>query len=186
VKAKCTIDALKRPPPPSLDDNYLRALKKTYGDALRSGTTSSYKRLEERRSAKKIPQLAEQANQSCPPLKVSSDIVANLPGMVPGTNPDDYLGDDVVFDMLEVDEFRYQYGKPLVKDGSRALTTMMRKFHQWYMETCRNSGKDALMMRIKEEHNFVGLDYITVDFDEFFQLYNQKALDKSLVACYCL
>jgi hypothetical protein len=106
--------------------------------------------------------------------------------MVPGTNPDDYLGDDVVFDMLEVDEFRYQYGKPLVKDGSRALTTMMRKFHKWYMKTCSNSGIDALTMRIKKEHDFVGLDYITVDFDEFFQLYNQKALDKSLVTCYCL
>ena len=41
----------------------------------------------------KIPQLGEQANQSCPPLKVSSDIVANLPGMLPGTNPGDYLPD---------------------------------------------------------------------------------------------
>src|SRR6266496_3352939 len=132
----------------------------------------------------KISQLGEQGNQLCPPLKVSSDIIANLPGMVPGTNPGDYLrDDDVHFDTVEVDEFRYQYGKPLVKDGSPALTTMMRRFHQWYMKTCSMSGKDALSMRIKDEHDFVGQDLITVDFDKFFQFYNQKALEKSLVAC---
>ena len=54
------------------------------------------------------------------------------------------------------------------------------------METCSKSGKDALTMRIKDEHDFIGQDLITVEFDEFFQFYNQKALDKSLVACYCL
>ena len=106
--------------------------------------------------------------------------------MVPSTNPADYLGDDVVFDIMEVDQFRYQYGKRLVKDGSPPLTTMMQRFHEWYLETCSQSGKDVLTMRIKEEHDFIGQDLITVDFDEFFQFYNQKALDKSLMACYCL
>ena len=105
---------------------------------------------------------------------MSSDIVANLLGMVPGTNPGDYLGDDVHFDTMEVDEFRYQYGKPLVKDGSPPLTTMMRRFHQWYMKTCSESGKDALTMRIKEEHDSVGQDLITVDFDEFFPVLQSK------------
>ena len=106
--------------------------------------------------------------------------------MVPGTNPADYLGDDVVFETMEVEEFRYQYGKPLVKDGTLALTTMMRRFHEWYMKTCSKSGKDALSMRIKEDHDFIGQELLTVDFDKFFQFYNLKALDKSLVACYCL
>ena len=87
---------------------------------------------------------------------------------------------------MEVDDFKYRNGKPLVKPGHPPLTTMMRRFHQWYMKTCSESGKDALTMRIKEEHDFVGLDYITIDFDEFFQLYNQKALDKVIVTCYCL
>ena len=122
----------------------------------------------------------------CPPLKVSSDNVANLPGMVPGTNPGDYLGDDVEFETMEVDEFRYQYGKPLVKDGSPPLTTMMRRFHQWYMKTCSGSGKDTLTMRIKEEHDLVGTGLFSVEFDELFELYNQKAIDKTLVTCYCL
>ena len=68
---------------------------------------------------KKIPQLGEQANQSCPPLKVSSDIVANHLGILPATNPADYMhDDDAHFDIMEVDEFRYHYGKPLVKDGT--------------------------------------------------------------------
>ena len=67
--------------------------------------------------------------------------------MLPGTNPSDYLSDDVHFDKMEVDEFRYQYRKPLVKDGTLALTTMMRRFHEWYMETCSESGKDVLTMR---------------------------------------
>ena len=87
----------------------------------------------------KIPQLGEQANQSCPPLKVSSDIVANHPGMVPGTNPADYLNDDVEFEIMEVDTSRYQYGKPLVKPDQPPLTTMMRKLHDWYMKTCSES-----------------------------------------------
>ena len=107
-------------------------------------------------------------NQSCPPLKVSSDIVANHPGILPGTNPADYMhDDDAHFDIMEVDEFRYQYVKPLDKDGSPPLTTMMRRFHQWYMKTCSESGKDALSMRIKEDLDFIGQELLTVDLDEF-------------------
>ena len=60
--------------------------------------------------------------------------------MVPGYgNPEDYLPDDVHFDFLEVDEHRYEYGKPLIKD-EKSLTTMMQRFHNWYMKTCRESG----------------------------------------------
>ena len=54
------------------------------------------------------------------------------------------------------------------------------------MKTCRESGKDVLTMRIKEDHDLVGTGLFSVEFDELFQLYNQKALDKSLVTCYCL
>ena len=105
--------------------------------------------------------------------------------MVPGTNPGDYLPDDAHFDTMEVDEFRYQYGKPLVKDGTLSLTTMIQRFHEWYMKTCRDFGKDTLPLRIKEEHDLVGTSLVYVEFDELCQLYNQKALDKTLVTCYC-
>ena len=132
----------------------------------------------EQRSGKKIPQLGEQANQSCRPLKVSSDIVANHPGILPGTNPADYMHeDDAHFDIMEVDVFKYEYGKPLVKDGT-TLTTMMRRFHDWYMETYRKSGKkiDTLTLKVKEEHDLVGIELLSVPFEEFFQFFNQKAL----------
>ena len=84
----------------------------------------------------KNPQLGEQVKQSCPPLKVSSDIIANHPGMVPDTNSGDYMPDDALFDTMEVDGFKYRHGKPLIKPGHPPLTTMMRRFHEWYMDTC--------------------------------------------------
>ena len=113
---KRTLDALKRPPPPPPDSNYVHCIKKTYEDARRLGSTSSDARLAQRRSEKTIPQLGEQAKQSCSPLKVSGNIITNHPGLLPGTNLGDYLSDDVEFETLEVAEiFRYEYGKPLVK-----------------------------------------------------------------------
>ena len=61
--------------------------------------------------------------------------MSNAPGMVAGYgNLDDYLPDDTLPDFLKVDGHRYEYGKPLVKD-EKSLTTMMRRFHNWYMET---------------------------------------------------
>ena len=87
--------------------------------------------------------------------------------------------------MLEVDIFRYEYGKPIVKPVHPPLTTMMRRLHEWYMDTCK-SGKDSLMMGIKEEHDLVGTEVLHVQFVELFQLYNQDALDKQLMTCYCL
>ena len=130
----------------------------------------------------KIAQLGEQAQQSCPPLNVS-----NAPETVAGYgNLEYYLPDDALPDFLEVDEHRYEYGKPLVKD-EKSLTTMMRRFHNWYMKTCRESGgTNTLYLRIKEEHDLVGTDLLPVPFEEFFEFFNQKALDKLTVFCYCL
>ena len=130
VKAKRTLAALTKPPKSPPRGNYERILAKTYAEAERSGSTVSDQRLKERRAAgKKIAQLSEQANQSCPPLNVSSDIVANDPGMVPGySNLGDYLPDDVHYEIMEVDEHKYHYGKPLVKDV-KSLSTMMRRLH---------------------------------------------------------
>ena len=118
---------------------------------------------------------------------MSKDIVANDPGMVPGySNLGEYLPDDVHYEIMEVDEHKYHYGKPLVKD-ERSLTTMMRRLHDWYMKTCRESGgRNTLTLRVKPEHDLVGIELLNVPFEEFFQFFNQKALDKSTVTCYCL
>ena len=128
-KAKRTLAALTKPPKSPPKGNYERIIGKAFAEAERSGSTASDKRLKERRAGKQIAQLGEQAKQSCPPLKVPSDIVD--PRMVPGYgNVDDYLPDDVHYDTMEVQIHRYEYGKPLVKD-EKSLTTMMRRFHNW-------------------------------------------------------
>ena len=64
-----------------------------------------------------IAQLGEQANQSFPSLKVSSNIVANDPRMVLGySNLADYLPDDVHYEPMEVQIQRYEYGDAKMKD----------------------------------------------------------------------
>ena len=120
-----------------------------------------------------------------PPLKVPSDIVD--PRMVPGyCNVDDYLPDDVHYDPMEVQIHRYEYGKPLVKD-EKSLTTMMRRLHDWYLKICRESGgRSTLYARVKPEHDLVGIELLPIPFEEFYQFFNQLALDKTTVACYCL
>ena len=140
VKAKRTLAALTKPPKSPPKGNYERIIGKEFAGAERSGSTVSDQRLKERRAGKQIAQLGEQAKQSCPPLKVPSDIVANDPRMVPGySNLGDYLADDVHYDFMEVQIQRYEYGKPLVKD-ERSLSTMMRRLHDWYLKMCRESG----------------------------------------------
>ena len=169
VKEKRTIDALRKPPKSTLKTNYERITEKAYLEAERSGSTVRHQRSKERAAAEKIAQLGEQANQSCPPLNVSSNIVANALGTVPGyRNLRDYLPDDVHFDFMEVDEHRYEYGKPLVKD-EKSLTTMMRRFHDWYMKTYRESGgMNTLTLRVKKEHDLLGIELLPIPFEEFY------------------
>ena len=87
---------------------------------------------------------------------------------------------------MEVDVFKYWYGKPLVKPGHPPLTTMMRRFHDWYMDICSKSGTDTLTLRVKEEHDLVGIDLLSFLYEEFFQFFNRKALDKTIITCYYL
>ena len=101
-------------------------------------------------------------------------------------NLGDYLPNDVHYEIMEVDEHKYHYGKPLVKD-ERYLTTMMRRLHDWYMKTCGESGgTNTLTLFVKEKHDLVGIDLLHVPFEEFFQFFNQMALDKLTITCYCL
>ena len=187
VKAKRTLAAMKKPAKSPPKGNYERIIEKSFVEAERSGSTVSDQRLKEQRARKKIAQLGEQANQSCPPLKVSKDIVANDPRMVAGySNLGDYLPDDVHYEIMEVDEHKYHYGKPLVKD-ERSLTTMMRRLHDWYLKICRDSGgRSTLYVKVKKEHDLIGIELLPVPFEEFYQFFNQLALDKTTVACYYL
>jgi hypothetical protein len=138
------------------------------------------------RIGKTIPQLGEQEKQSCPPLKVFND-TPGVAAVAPGFNPGDYLSDDVLFESAKVEIFKYEHGKHLVrsKDDELNLSTMMRRLHKLYLDSCKD-GKGTILVGIKDDHDFIGDDYFYVEFDEFFQLYNLKALDKTLIACYCL
>ena len=47
-------------------------------------------------------------------------------------------------------------------------------------------GTNYIIVGINDEHYFNGDEEIYIDFEELFQLYNQDAIDKSIVSCYCL
>ena len=67
----------------------------------------------------------------------------------------------------------------------------MQRFHDWYMETCRKfAGEkkmDILTLKVKDDHHvIVGIEQLSVPFEEFFQFFNQKALDKLMVTSHLL
>ena len=59
MKAKRTIDALRKPPKSPPKTNYERITEKAYLEAERSGSTVKHQRSEEGAAAKKIAQLGE-------------------------------------------------------------------------------------------------------------------------------
>ena len=81
---------------------------------------------------------------------------------------------------------KYVCGQPLVHpDKVKDLPMRMYELHQWYMNMTKISNRVSLMVNVKEEHYFHG-KALPVEYSELFQLYNQDALDKSIVSCYCL
>ena len=71
VKAKRTIDALKKPPPSPPKNNYERIIERSYIEAERSGSTISDQRLAERRAGK-----------NCPARRTSEPIVPPAQGVI--------------------------------------------------------------------------------------------------------
>ena len=43
-----------------------------------------------------------------------------------------------------------------------------------------------MTLRVKPEHDLVGIELLNVPFEEFFMFFNLKALDKLMITCYCL
>src|SRR4051812_1535918 len=93
------------------------------------------------RTGKTIPQLGGQRKQSCAPLKVFTDIANNDSGLMDdipeGYTLDDFINDYVHIEIVEV-AFKYQNMQPLVKPDQLPLPTMMRRYHEWYMEACKD------------------------------------------------
>ena len=81
--------------------------------------------------------------------------------------------------------WKYVPGNPLVRpEEVELLPTQMRKLHHWYLREVK-AGRESLMVKVKPEHYCHGND-VWIEFPEIFKLFNQDALDKSLVSCYCL
>ena len=78
VKAKRTIDALRRSPPSPPQSNYGRIIQRSYIVADRSGSTISDQRLAERRAGKKLPSSVNKRTNHAPRsrcLAISSLII---------------------------------------------------------------------------------------------------------------
>ena len=81
---------------------------------------------------------------------------------------------------------KYARGQPLVKpEEVKKLPTRMYELHQWYMDITKISNRESLMVNVKHEH-YYHEKALAIEYPELFQLFNQDALDKSIVSCYCL
>ena len=81
---------------------------------------------------------------------------------------------------------KYVQDQPLVKpDEVKKLPTRMYELHEWYMDITKITNRESLMVNVKKDHYFHEKD-VSVEYSELFLLYNQDALDKSVISCYCL
>ena len=82
--------------------------------------------------------------------------------------------------------YKYRHGCTLVKpelvDG---LPTKMRRLHKWYMRASKE-GENWIYVGYKNEHYGHGNGVVMIEFCELFQLYQQDAIDKSILSAYCL
>ena len=81
---------------------------------------------------------------------------------------------------------KYVRGQPLVEpEDVNKLPTRMYELHQWYMVITKRSDRESLMVYVKKDH-YYHEKVVSVEYLELFQLYNQDALNKYIVSCYCL
>ena len=81
---------------------------------------------------------------------------------------------------------KYVRGQPLVEpEEVNNLPTRMYELHDWYMKITKISNRESLMVQVEEDHYF-HKKALAIEYSELFQLFNQDALDKSIVSCYCL
>ena len=81
---------------------------------------------------------------------------------------------------------KFVRGQPLVEpEDVNKLPTRMYELHQWYMDITKRSNRESLMVNVKKD-DYYHEKAVAVEYPELFQLYNQDALDKSIVSCYCL
>ena len=80
---------------------------------------------------------------------------------------------------------KFVHGEPLFSSERLwDMPTQMRRFHEWYMKASKEH-RNWLILKVRKSHYFIE-DEVPIEFTEFFQLFNLKELDKSILSCYCL
>ena len=158
VKVARTVENLYDPAP-SPPSDYRRSIERSYDE------------MGQAKKGKLVPQLGEQPVQSVPPLKVSDEKAVQSSQQ-----------DTTDYPMATI-AYEFVLGKDLV-ENVRSLPTNMRNLHNWYKNVSK-TGIQSIMVGVKEEHYFQ--EYaVNAEFADLFQLYNIRALDKSIISCYCL
>ena len=135
---------------------------------------------EKKKCGKKVPQLGEQEVQSVPPLKVFDEQEIHRIAAAAQCTPQQ-IGSSTDYAVADLAK-QYVPGENLV-DGR--LSTKMRELHTWYKKAV-NEGNVSLLVGVEEGH-YCQLQYaVSVEFTELFQLYNIRALDKSIISSFCL
>lgn len=141
-----------------------------------------------KRKGSSIPQLGMQDKQSIPPLKVLSKTKQTMIDFVYDTNltKAQLRGEDDIPIHPGAGRTTFELGKHLVwQHLIRYLPTRMHDLHCWYMKASAQ-GQSFLSLRFRDKHYFRGEDEINIEFSEFWFLFNQDALDKSLISAWVL
>jgi hypothetical protein len=166
-------------------DDYKRYLDKQVDVKEEAKKTSATAR-----GKRDVSQLGAQAKKLIFPLKV---FTSDACGSVAQPNHYNFAAEaDFTLSQLMYEDipkapvaWQYEKGKSLVPPGKeRTLSSRMRRLHEWYMHAAKGA-QEFVLMKITEDH-FLGEDLVHIEFNEFFQLFNQDALDKSLVSAYVL
>ena len=106
--------------------------------------------------------------------------------MTAGVTVSQLLGNENIPAMVDNQlVWTYQPKRSLVRpELVKQLSTQMYRLHTWYKKEVE-LGRTFLMVKVKAQHFFNEKD-LWIENPEFWQLYNQDALDKSVVSCYSM
>ena len=103
-----------------------------------------------------------------------------------GLTPGQIRGDEPIPKHEGANRLKYEWGKPLVwPQLVPYLPTRMHELHDWYMAASA-SGVTYVEITIDDQHYFRGRQTFAVEFDQFWFLFNQDAIDSGLIACWTL
>ena len=147
------------------------------------------KSIQKRKQGKStVPQLGQQPNQTLEPLMVQSTQEEAMADFVTGSTltKGQIQGTEEIPVHEGAQRKKFVIGEPLIwPQLVPLLPTKMWRLHEWYMKM---SNDETIMfaIQIKDEHYFRGADDIWIEFISLYELYNQDAIDKSLISAWVL